>query len=333
MSLLFDNVDPIDSPTLVPLGRNDGGGQRGGSERPAAIEIGLVNNMSDAALRATERQFARLLEVGAGDRPVRLHCFSLPSVQRSPAARHRIDSLYAGIADLGHTKLDGLIVTGAEPRAATLREEPYWDEMRALVDWAEANTRSTIWSCLAAHAAVLHLDGIERQRLPKKCSGIYAGERLQDDPLLAGLLAPMKVPHSRLNDLPADRLAASGYEVLTQARDAGVDVFVRRGRSRFVFFQGHPEYDVASLQREYLRDIGRFLTGERDAYPEIPVDYFDIETEAALNALRVEAEAGRDPALISRLPHLALRAGIADDIEAAATTIFRNWLDSLAGRS
>ncbi|ABD05712.1 homoserine O-succinyltransferase [Rhodopseudomonas palustris HaA2] len=333
MSLLFDNADPIDSPMLVPSGRRDGRRRRDAAGRDAAIEIGLVNNMGDAALRATERQFARLLEAGAGDRPVRLHCFALPSVQRSPAARHRIDSLYAGISELRTIRLDGLIVTGAEPRAATLREEPYWDEMRALVDWAEANTTSTIWSCLAAHAAVLHLDGIERERLPKKCSGIYAGERLQDDPLLIDLPAQMQVPHSRLNDLPADRLAASGYEVLTQARDAGVDVFMRRGRSRFVFFQGHPEYDIGSLQREYLRDIGRFLTGERESYPEIPVDYFDAATEAALGAFGAQAEAEPEPALISRLPQLALRAGVADAIEATATTLFRNWLDSLAGRS
>ncbi len=84
-----------------------------------------------------------------------------------------MDGRYADIADLGRLHIDGLIVTGAEPIAATLPEEPFWNDLTAIIDWAEANTRSAIWSCLAAHAAVLHLDGIERQRLDAKCSGIY----------------------------------------------------------------------------------------------------------------------------------------------------------------
>lgn len=332
MTLLFDKADPIVSPALAPDPRGDGSGRCGRAGSRKAIEIGLVNNMSDAALRATERQFMRLLRAGSGDLVVRLHCFALPSVQRSSAARQRIDSLYSRIDDLGDVELDGLIVTGAEPRAASLRDEPCWDELSALVDWAEANTRSTIWSCLAAHAAVLHLDGIERQRLPRKCSGVYAGECLQDDALLAGLPASIQVPHSRLNDLPSDRLAGCGYDVLTHAANAGVDIFARQGNSRFVFFQGHPEYDVTSLQREYLRDIGRFLTGERDDYPEIPVDYFDPDTEIALAALRAEAEAHRDPAIIAKLPQLGLRSGMADAVDGTATRLFRNWLTLLAAR-
>ena len=73
-----------------------------------------------------------------------------------------------------------MIVTGAEPIAATLPEEPFWQDLTDMIDWAKTNTRSTIWSCLAAHAAVLHLDGIERQRLDTKCSGIYDCAKVTD---------------------------------------------------------------------------------------------------------------------------------------------------------
>ena len=45
--------------------------------------IGLINNMPDTALQATERQFMRLLRQAAGDSRIDFHCFSLPSVQRS----------------------------------------------------------------------------------------------------------------------------------------------------------------------------------------------------------------------------------------------------------
>ena len=38
----------------------------GGSHTRAAVHVGLVNNMPDAAMRATELQFARLLKEAAG---------------------------------------------------------------------------------------------------------------------------------------------------------------------------------------------------------------------------------------------------------------------------
>jgi homoserine O-succinyltransferase len=40
-------------------------------------EIGLVNNIPDAAFEATERQFVEVLGAAAGPNPVRLHLFSL----------------------------------------------------------------------------------------------------------------------------------------------------------------------------------------------------------------------------------------------------------------
>jgi hypothetical protein len=50
------------------------------------IRIGLVNNMPDAALRMTEWQIRDLLSRAAGDLPVTLTVFSLPSVPRSEPA-------------------------------------------------------------------------------------------------------------------------------------------------------------------------------------------------------------------------------------------------------
>ena len=65
--------------------------------------------------------------------------------------------------------MDALIITGAEPRAeAICDEEPYWPALTRLIDWAEIGTISTLFSCLAAHAAVLHLDGIKRRPLPQE---------------------------------------------------------------------------------------------------------------------------------------------------------------------
>jgi homoserine O-succinyltransferase len=312
---------PIASPALAPTGSEL---ERAGE---AELTIALINNMPDSALKATERQFMRLVQSAAGKTRIRFHCFALPTVARSKTASEHIEKHYSGIAELGRLHVDGLIVTGAEPIAPTLQEEPYWREFTDLIGWAQTNTRSAIWSCLAAHAAVLHLDGIERQRLKQKCSGIYDCARTSDDWLTRDLPRSIRISHSRLNEVRENDLTDRGYRVLTRSADAGVDIFARDDESRFIFFQGHPEYDALSLQREYMRDIARYLAGERKDYPAIPVSYFDSETEAVLANFEQHARARRNPELAAELPGLTLRPGV--PAGGAATTIFRNWLDFL----
>jgi homoserine O-succinyltransferase len=329
MTTLLDKHRLIVSPTLAPAQPRDADESSGrGEATDSVINIGLVNNMPDAALQATERQFTELLRAAAGNNRIHLHCFSLPSIARSQQAKQRIDGQYSDIADLSQLRIDGLIVTGAEPVAPTPRQEPFWQELAAVIDWAEANTRSTIWSCLAAHAAVLHLDGIERQRLDQKCSGVYDCVRLVDDWLTRDTPSPLKISHSRLNALRKSDLIANGYQVLTESADAGVDIFAKQLRSRFIFFQGHPEYEALSLQREYLRDITRFLGRQRDSFPLIPKGYFDAETENKLAIFEKRACAERTLPLSVELPHLTLRRGIAAGV--AASQIFRNWLGYLS---
>src|SRR5271156_2084284 len=132
------------------------------------ISIGLINNMPDAALEATERQFCNLLSAAAGPIELQLTYYSLPEIERAPTARERISSSYFGVEELWNSRLDAVIVTGAEPREPKLSQEPYWSRLVELMDWADKNTTSSMWSCLAAHAAVLQMDGIARHPLPDK---------------------------------------------------------------------------------------------------------------------------------------------------------------------
>ena len=320
MTILIDRDQGLSSPALVP------GDDIARDQDDAELTIGF-NNMPDAALKATERQFVKLLQAAAGPRRIRLHCFSLPTVKRSPEAKWHVESEYRDLSDLRRQRFDGLIVTGAEPIAPELDQEPYWHDLTELIDWARTNTRSTIWSCLAAHAAVLHLDGIKRRKLPAKCHGIFDCEPVTRDTLTRDAPSPLKVSHSRLNEIAERDLAEAGYQVLTRSAEAGVDIFVRQYASRFVFFQGHPEYDALSLQREYLRDIGRFLARERESYPRLPVCYFDAATQEKLDRFEKRARHERHPALANDIPALNLRTDIAAG--AAAAALFRNWLHDL----
>jgi homoserine O-succinyltransferase len=304
------------------------GGLRHGGDR-GPLHVGLVNNMPDAALRATELQFAKLLKdasgaLGANAMDVRLHLFSLPEIPRGEVARSRMEGFYENAALLPAAGLDALIITGAEPRTQNLRDEPYWRALAHLIDWAEIGTISTYFSCLAAHAAVLHLDNIARRPLDVKLSGVFASERDCDDSLLTGMPARVRVPHSRRNDLSPSQLSANGYRILSRLVDGSPDLFCRRRHSLFLFAQGHPEYDVGTLGREYLRDVARFLEGEGE-HPHLPENYFDRLTEDRL--LELAAEEVRD---LSRYNAVVLGAMPLVSWQGHTVKLFANWLAAVA---
>lgn len=291
------------------------------------IDLGLINNMPDSALEQTERQVLKLLDAAADDVLVRLKLYALPDVPRKDSGQKHLARLhYYGIHDLWNNRLDGLIVTGAEPVAPDLTQEPYWHTLTKVFDWAEHNTTSTILSCLAAHAAVFHLDGIGRHALDDKCFGVFDFERVSSHPMVNGVPSRLRIPHSRWNEIREDALAACGYEILTSAPDAGVDMFVKSRKSLFVFFQGHPEYEAGTLLAEYRRDIERFLKGEREAYPSLPQGYLDEDSARALNHLRDQALATRRKELIASFPTDRLAGKLTDTWHSAAAQIYSNWL-------
>jgi homoserine O-succinyltransferase len=293
------------------------------------IVIGLVNNMPDGALQTTERQFKELLSAAAGEIAIRVRVFSLPEAPRSQASREYIDENYENFDNLWSSRLDGLIVSGTEPRAPTLADEPYWHTLTRLVDWAEQHTISTVWSCLAAHAAAYHLDGISRERFPEKLSGVFDCAKTSEHFILTDTPAGWCIPHSRSNDLPEKALMAADYQILSRSPIAGADMFMKQRKSLFLFLQGHPEYDQGSLLREYQRDIGRFLRNERDAYPQTPRDYFGAEAAAALAAFRARALAHRSIDLLGEFPTVDVEGKTARAWRVPAVRIYTNWLTLL----
>jgi homoserine O-succinyltransferase/O-acetyltransferase len=301
-------------------------------EAGEALVIGLVNNMPDGALKATERQFRGLLTDAAGSTRWRLRLFSLPEATRSEATQAYIHENYERFDALWSSRLDGLIVTGTEPRTPVLSKEPYWGSLTRLIGWADTHVTSTVWSCLAAHAAVLHLDGIERQRLPQKLSGVFECTRNAAHALLDGAPEHWRIPHSRLNDLPQQALIAAGYQILSLSPLAGADLFNRHRESLFIFLQGHPEYDPDSLLREYHRDIGRYLRGEREDYPSMPQGYFEPEIAEAMSAFRTRAMAERNVDALGAFPDVNLEGEAAQPWRPQARRIYTNWFALLSGQ-
>src|SRR5580704_11171251 len=145
---------------LVRKNRTHPASPAGGPDAQAgSVRIALINNMPDSALEDTEVQFFELLESAAGDLPLSLKLYSLPELPRNDAGRQHLRNFYHGIEDLLNSRFDGMIMTGTEPRQPDLRNEPYWPALGEVLNWAERSTTSTVLSCLAAHAGVLHSDG------------------------------------------------------------------------------------------------------------------------------------------------------------------------------
>jgi len=297
---------------------------------PDALVIGLVNNMPDAALKITEWQVRNLISRAAGGRRVSLRVFSF-KLPRSEAGREHVRRHHEKIAALWKDGVDGLIVTGTEPKAARFEDEPYWHGFTRLVDWAETHTASAIWSCLASHAAAYRLDGIARQPLGRKMFGVFDCDKAADHPLISGL-PRWKTPHSRYNGVSEEALERAGYQILSRSPEAGVDMFVKQRNSLFVFLQGHPEYDATALFGEYRRDVRRFLARENERYPELPQGCFGEEATSALLAFREVALAKRDPVLLHQFPAAAVGRDLTAPWRAAAMRIYANWLAHLAER-
>jgi homoserine O-succinyltransferase len=295
------------------------------------LHVGLINNMSDGAMCATEHQFLSLLEAAAGDVPVLVTLYALPEVERTLSGRRRVDSFYYDAQQLWaqppEDNPDGLIITGREPLAPDLRDEAYWPSFKRVLAWAQEQARSAVWSCLAAHAAVLALDGIERVRSRHKHFGIFTCDQAAPHTLLAGAPASLPVPHSRWNGLSADRLAAKGYQVLTRTSDGDVDAFVKQDSGLFLFLQGHPEYESETLMAEYRRDVGRFLKGELETHPLLPLDYFDEETERSLREIEARARTSRQEKLLGEVSAVLSGVRIHNTWRSTAVLIYRNWLE------
>ena len=288
----------------------------------SGLVIGLVNAMGGEAQAPTERRIRALLAAASPHAPVALRCFTLGG----PAA--------ATPRALRQAGLDGLIVTGAPSAAHALRDELAWPDLARLVDYAAEQALPAMWLCMAAHAAVQWLDGIERRRLPAKLVGLMACARTgAAHPITAGLPQRWRVPHSRHNAVATDALLACGYRILSSSAEAGADVFTRRvaggsGGTRFVFCQGHPEYDAQALLREYRRDVARFLAGVAAPYPGLPRHCFSAASRAALEIFQESALRDRHAVGMDAFP-AACAADMRDVWSGVAVRLYANWLADL----
>ncbi len=302
------------------------------SELPE-LTVGLLNLMPDAALRATDRQFVRMVSAYAGEAHIRVLPFTVAAENRGEAARRHVETHYTKFESLQESGMDALIVTGANPTCHQLAEEAFWTGLVEVLDWARTNVQGVLCSCLATHAVLGHYQGVERTRLPNKRWGVYSHRLLVDDhPLVRGITSPVDAPHSHWYDLTRAQMEDAGATVLLESDEAGVHMAVSHD-DFYVFFQGHPEYEEISLLKEYKREVGRFLRDESPEYPPLPEHYFNAEGVARLDRYREKLvrtkDAGEEPPDLAESSVFPTGVGTWTD---PGKVIYRNWLAEIQRR-
>lgn len=292
------------------------------------LHIGLLNMMPDAAITATERQFFRLIGESNQIAQFYVHPFTLPEIQRDEEAQAHINKYYESFDTIKKNGLDALIITGANVSQPELSLEPFWEPLINVIDWAYDNVPSTLCSCLATHAVMQFRYKQKRQRMPEKRWGVFQ-HRVVDrtHPLVNGVNTRFDVPHSRYNNISREQFETAGLRVLVESEEAGVHLAVSEDKFRIVFFQGHPEYDMISLLKEYKREVLRFFNDERNDYPPFPKNYFQIKSRAILNEYKEQVIKNKaDNKDFPRMPEALITNMLDNTWHDTAEAVLNNWI-------
>ncbi|NOQ35924.1 MAG: homoserine O-succinyltransferase [Methylococcaceae bacterium] len=299
------------------------------------LHIGLLNIMPDAALQATERQFMRLVGACNQIAQFHVHLFTIEGLERGLETQAHIGEYYETFEQIKHDGLDALIISGANVTHAHLQDEPFWQPLTEVFEWARNNVTSTVCSCLATHALIQYLYGIERTRLPTgKRWGVFSHKVTNRDfplhPLVAESNTRFDVPHSRFNEVFQEDMEQHGIKVLVKSEEAGVHLAVSEDGFRIVYFQGHPEYDDVSLLKEYKREVLMFFSGERENYPPIPMHYFCEAVIQKFNSYEQEViQAKADNQTLPVFPEAEILPYIDNTWRDTAKAVFNNWLGKI----
>jgi len=288
------------------------------------LHIGLLNMMPDAALEATERQFFRLVGHSNQIAQFYMHPFSLSNIKRGEKATEHLKKHYKTFDEIKSQGLDALIISGANVSQPSLKLEPFYEQLRDVVDWSYENVTSTLCSCLATHAVLEFKYGQKRRPVGKKHWGVFPHKVIdRDHPLVSGVSTRFDIPHSRFNEISESQFNNAGVKILANS-SIGVHLAVSSDLLRIVFFQGHPEYDTISLLKEYKREVALYLEDKELCYPPKPSNYLSSQNEAILNEYRANLDSGKMS--IKDFPEALISKTLDNTWHDSANAIINNWI-------
>ena len=125
----------------------------------------------------------------------------------------------------------------------------------------------------------------------------------------------------------ANQFEEKGLAVLAKSKEADLHLAVSPDGLRFVFFQGHPEYDAVSLLKEYKREVVRYINGERQHYPPYPENYLYDEAREILDHYKMQVERARgDFSGLAPFPDEEVTPWVDNTWSDTGKAIVNNWL-------
>ncbi len=229
------------------------------------LEIAIVNLMPTKI--ATETQLLRML----GNSPIQVNITLLRTAEHTSknTSLQHLERFYKTFDDIRDISFDGMIITGAPVEQLDYEQVDYWDELVAIMDYAQKRVYSTLYLCWAAQAGLYHFYGVPKFMLPDKVSGIFPHHVLQPHcQLFRGFDDIFMAPHSRHTEVRIEDVEKVEHlKILAVSDTAGLAV-VESKDHRHVFMTGHLEYDRGTLDAEYRRDVDKGLA------PQIPQNYY-----------------------------------------------------------
>ncbi len=119
----------------------------------------------------------------------------------------------------------------------------------------------------------------------------------------------------------------AGLKVLVESPEVGVHLATSPDGFRFIFFQGHPEYDTISLLKEYKREVLRYAAGELTEFPPFVDAYFDVSSKAIFREYHqrlVEAVAAAEP--LPEFPDSLVISSLDNTWHDTAEAVVGNWM-------
>ena len=246
------------------------------------LEIVLLNLMPTKIV--TETQLSRLL----GNTPLQVHLelMHMSSHKSKNVSQEHLLTFYKSFEELKDRKFDGMVITGAPVENIEFEDVDYWDELCRIMEWSKTNVHSTFHICWGAQAGLYYHYGVQKKPLDEKMFGVFKHKAdYKRAILLRGFDDEFWVPHSRHTTvLREDIEKVPGLRILASSEEAGVYAIMNK-EGRQIFITGHSEYDVDTLQREYLRDKNLGLP------IHVPENYFpnDDDTQEPIVHWRAHA--------------------------------------------
>ena len=84
-------------------------------------------------------------------------------------------------------------------------------------------------------------------------------------------------------------------KILAEGDNENVHLAVSKDGFRQICLQGHPEYDMFSLLKEYKRDVNWYQSGQSECYPPFPANYFGPKAQEILEGIKAQILEGNNP--------------------------------------